>query len=68
MSSERKAGVVAKIETQFDLKPHMQSRRWTNINSGIQQHLQKLQRRPENITPTDWDAQLAFWNDTRNQA
>ncbi|GJT87369.1 retrotransposon protein, putative, ty3-gypsy subclass [Tanacetum coccineum] len=28
--------------TQFDLKPHMQSQRWTNINAGIQQHLQKL--------------------------
>ncbi|GJV78702.1 retrotransposon protein, putative, ty3-gypsy subclass [Tanacetum coccineum] len=82
--------------TQFDLKPHMQSQRWTDINAGIQQHLQKLyntnkaslkaahwvinpetgtydvesirQRRPENITPTDWDAQLAFWNDPRNQA
>nr|GEZ89787.1 hypothetical protein [Tanacetum cinerariifolium] len=26
------------------------------------------QRRPENITPTDWDAQIAFWNDPRNQA
>ncbi|GJV21033.1 zinc finger, CCHC-type containing protein, partial [Tanacetum coccineum] len=74
---------------------HLQTR-WTDINAGIQQHLQKLyntntaslkaahwvinpetgtydvesirQRRPENITPTDWDAQLAFWNDPRNQA
>nr|GEY34236.1 hypothetical protein [Tanacetum cinerariifolium] len=27
-----------------------------------------LQRRPENITLADWDAQLAFWNDPRNQA
>ncbi|GKC75906.1 hypothetical protein Tco_1126680, partial [Tanacetum coccineum] len=81
--------------TQFDLKPHMQSKCWTDINAGIQQHLQKLyntnkaslkaahwvinpetetydvesirQRRPESITPTDWDAQLAFWNDPRNQ-
>ncbi|GKC74205.1 retrotransposon protein, putative, ty3-gypsy subclass [Tanacetum coccineum] len=26
------------------------------------------QRRPKNITPADWDAQLAFWNDPRNQA
>ncbi|GJZ09019.1 zinc finger, CCHC-type containing protein [Tanacetum coccineum] len=26
------------------------------------------QRRPENITLADWDAQLAFWNDPRNQA
>ncbi|GJY93435.1 hypothetical protein Tco_0509217 [Tanacetum coccineum] len=28
--------------TQFDLKPHMQSQSWTDINAGIQQHLQKL--------------------------
>ncbi|GJV80194.1 hypothetical protein Tco_1516064 [Tanacetum coccineum] len=40
--AERKAAILTKIGTQFDLKPHMQSRRWTNINSGIQQHLQKL--------------------------
>ncbi|GKB96488.1 hypothetical protein Tco_0982625 [Tanacetum coccineum] len=90
------AGVGSLTETQFDLKPHMQSQHWTYINVGIQQHLQKLyntnkaslkaahwvinpeigtydmesirQRRPENITPTDWDAQLAFWNDPRNLA
>ncbi|GJZ63177.1 RNA-directed DNA polymerase [Tanacetum coccineum] len=94
--AERKAAIVTKIRTQFDLKPHMQSQRWTDINAGIQQHLQKLyntnkaslkaahwvinpetgtydvesirQRRPENITPADWDAQIAFWNDPRNQA
>nr|GFA35074.1 RNA-directed DNA polymerase homolog [Tanacetum cinerariifolium] len=29
-------------KTQFDLKPHMQSQRWTDINAVIQQHLQKL--------------------------
>ncbi|GJV20886.1 hypothetical protein Tco_1369906 [Tanacetum coccineum] len=74
----------------------MQSQRWTDINTGIQQHLQKLyntnkdslkakhwvinpetgtydvesirQRRLENITSADWDAQLAFWNDPRNLA
>ncbi|GJV28794.1 retrotransposon protein, putative, ty3-gypsy subclass [Tanacetum coccineum] len=94
--AERKAAIVTKIGTQFDLKPHMQSQRWTYINAGIQQHLQKLyntnkaslkaahwvinpetgtydvegirQRRPENITPADWDAQLAFLNNPRNQA
>ncbi|GJU95639.1 retrotransposon protein, putative, ty3-gypsy subclass [Tanacetum coccineum] len=26
------------------------------------------QGRPESITPADWDAQIAFWNDPRNQA
>nr|GFC53902.1 hypothetical protein [Tanacetum cinerariifolium] len=39
MSSERKAGVVAKIETQFDLRPHIESDRWPQIYAGIQQHL-----------------------------
>ncbi|GJV93716.1 retrotransposon protein, putative, ty3-gypsy subclass [Tanacetum coccineum] len=94
--AERKAAIVTKIGTQFDLKPHMQSQRWTDINAGIQQHLQKLyntnkaslkaahwvinpetgtydvesirERRPESITLADWDAQIAFWNDPRNQA
>ncbi|GJS79942.1 hypothetical protein Tco_0729823 [Tanacetum coccineum] len=27
--------------TQFDLRPHMESPEWTEINAGIQQHLQK---------------------------
>ncbi|GJU43434.1 hypothetical protein Tco_1200700 [Tanacetum coccineum] len=27
--------------TQFDLRPHMESPDWTEINAGIQQHLQK---------------------------
>nr|GEW64889.1 hypothetical protein [Tanacetum cinerariifolium] len=35
-------GVVAKIGTQFDLRPHMESDRWPQINTGIQQHLQKI--------------------------
>ncbi|GJV51679.1 hypothetical protein Tco_1447420, partial [Tanacetum coccineum] len=42
MSPERKAGVVAKIGTQFDLRPHMESDRWPQIYAGIQQHLQKI--------------------------
>nr|GEZ64258.1 hypothetical protein [Tanacetum cinerariifolium] len=28
-------------KTQFDLRPHMESPDWTEINAGIQQHLQK---------------------------
>ncbi|GKD18455.1 ribonuclease H-like domain-containing protein, partial [Tanacetum coccineum] len=35
---------------------------WTYYVESIRQ------RRPENITPADWDAQIAFWNDPRNQA
>ncbi|GJT73068.1 hypothetical protein Tco_1032354 [Tanacetum coccineum] len=40
--AEKKAGVLAKIGTQFDLKPHMESERWPKIYMGIQQHLQKI--------------------------
>ncbi|GKF37175.1 hypothetical protein Tco_0113933 [Tanacetum coccineum] len=39
---ERKAGAVAKIGTQIDLRPHMESDRWPQIYAGIQQHLQKI--------------------------
>nr|GEY22625.1 hypothetical protein [Tanacetum cinerariifolium] len=42
VSAERKAAILTKIETQFDLTPHMKSQRWTNINVGIQQHLQNF--------------------------
>ncbi|GJS93982.1 hypothetical protein Tco_0800950 [Tanacetum coccineum] len=42
MPPERKARVVAKIGTQFDLRPHMESDRWPQIYAGIQQHLQKI--------------------------
>ncbi|GJV40601.1 hypothetical protein Tco_1419041 [Tanacetum coccineum] len=42
MLPERKAGVVAKIGTQFDFRPHMESDRWPQIYAGIQQHLQKI--------------------------
>nr|GEU65933.1 hypothetical protein [Tanacetum cinerariifolium] len=40
--AERKAAIVTKIWTQFDLKLHLQSQRWTDINTGIHHHLQKL--------------------------
>nr|GEW06006.1 hypothetical protein [Tanacetum cinerariifolium] len=39
---EQKAGVVAKIGTQFDLCTHIESGHWPKIYAGIQQHLQKL--------------------------
>nr|GEV49965.1 RNA-directed DNA polymerase, eukaryota [Tanacetum cinerariifolium] len=35
------AWVALLTETQFDLRPHMESPDWTKINAGIQQHLQK---------------------------
>nr|GEW07407.1 hypothetical protein [Tanacetum cinerariifolium] len=42
MPPERKAGVMVKIRTQFDLHPYMESDRWPQIYTAIQQHLQKL--------------------------
>nr|GFC92946.1 hypothetical protein [Tanacetum cinerariifolium] len=41
VSKEQKAALIIDIRTQFDLKPHMKSPDWTEINAGIQQHLQK---------------------------
>nr|GEX37094.1 hypothetical protein [Tanacetum cinerariifolium] len=82
------------LQTQFDLRPHMESHDWTEINASIQQHLQKaystnkdafkaqhwvidlttgtynvekIRRvRPENITASEWDKYIQFWNDPRN--
>ncbi|GJV28332.1 hypothetical protein Tco_1384780 [Tanacetum coccineum] len=42
MPPERKTEVVAKIGTQIDLRPHMESDRWPQIYAGIQQHLQNI--------------------------
>nr|GEZ50530.1 hypothetical protein [Tanacetum cinerariifolium] len=78
------------------LRPHMQSPDWTEINAGIQRHLQKAyntnkaafkaqhwvidpmtetynmektrRERPENITASEWDTYIEFWNDPRNIA
>nr|GFB13337.1 F-box domain, leucine-rich repeat domain, L domain-like protein [Tanacetum cinerariifolium] len=41
---------------------------WTEINAGIQQHLQNAQERSENITASEWDKYIEFWNDPRNIA
>ncbi|GKB87927.1 hypothetical protein Tco_0960199, partial [Tanacetum coccineum] len=41
VSKDRKATLITDIRTQFDLRPHMESPDWTEINAGIQQHLQK---------------------------
>ncbi|GJX07616.1 hypothetical protein Tco_0195548 [Tanacetum coccineum] len=65
--AERKAAILTKIMTQFDLKRHMQSQRWTDNHAGNQPSIAKLynttrQGCPENIT-ADRGAQLAFWID-----
>nr|GEY66016.1 myosin-J heavy chain-like isoform X1 [Tanacetum cinerariifolium] len=74
----------------------MESPNWTEINAGIQQHLQKAyntnkaafkaqhwvidrttrsynvkkirRERPENITASEWDKYIEFWNNPRNIA
>nr|GFA27802.1 F-box domain, leucine-rich repeat domain, L domain-like protein [Tanacetum cinerariifolium] len=94
--NERKAALITDIGTQFDLMPHMKFPDWTEINAGIQQHLQKAyntnkaafkahhwvidpttgtynvekirRERPENITASEWDKYIEFWNDPRNIA
>ncbi|GJY50394.1 pyruvate kinase, partial [Tanacetum coccineum] len=40
--AEQKARVMARIGTQFDMRPHMESDRWPLIYAAIQQHLQKI--------------------------
>ncbi|GJU31625.1 hypothetical protein Tco_1175214 [Tanacetum coccineum] len=44
ISAEKKAGVLGKIGSQFDLNPHMQSdpENWRKIYTCIQQHLAKI--------------------------
>ncbi|GKF78647.1 hypothetical protein Tco_0234215, partial [Tanacetum coccineum] len=94
--AKKKAGVLGKIGSQFDLRPHMQSdlENWIKINTGIQQHLEKIytdnksalkaehwvpnpedetydvenirSRRSANTSQEDWDAQIAYWSDPKN--
>ncbi|GJX82859.1 hypothetical protein Tco_0332340 [Tanacetum coccineum] len=42
IEEERKAGVMGKIRTQLDLKPHVQSNLWPKIKKGVEQHLAKI--------------------------
>ncbi|GKC19020.1 hypothetical protein Tco_1021170, partial [Tanacetum coccineum] len=46
--AEQKAGIMAWIGTQFNLRPYIKSDRWPQIYAGIQQHLQRsrMARRP----------------------
>nr|GEZ90722.1 hypothetical protein [Tanacetum cinerariifolium] len=49
VSKERKVAPITDIRTQFDLRPHMESSDWTEIDAGIQQHLQKAYNTNRNI-------------------
>ncbi|GJX81223.1 F-box domain containing protein [Tanacetum coccineum] len=57
-------------ETQFDLRPHMESPNWTEIEAGIQQHLQKVYNTNKAAFKAQhwWDKYIQFWNDPRNIA
>ncbi|GJT04861.1 hypothetical protein Tco_0839323 [Tanacetum coccineum] len=63
---ERKAGVLGKIGTQFDLKPHMQSELWPEIRNGIDQHLDKIYM--DNKSSLKRDYWIWFWSDPKNMA
>nr|GEW22861.1 hypothetical protein [Tanacetum cinerariifolium] len=64
--AERKAGVFEKIETQFDLTPHMQSERWPEIMKGIDQHLPKIYT--NNKSSLKMDYWIRFWSDLKNMS
>nr|GEV34137.1 hypothetical protein [Tanacetum cinerariifolium] len=63
---ERKAGVLGKIGTQFDLKPHMQSELWPEIRKGVDQHLGKIYT--DNKPSLKRDYRIRFWSDPKNMA
>nr|GEV08943.1 F-box domain, leucine-rich repeat domain, L domain-like protein [Tanacetum cinerariifolium] len=65
---ERKAVLITDIGTQFDLRPHMESFDWTEINAAFKAkhwvinhttetyNVDKIRRaRHENITASEWD-------------
>nr|GEY82327.1 RNA-directed DNA polymerase, eukaryota [Tanacetum cinerariifolium] len=51
---ERKAALITDIGTQFDLRPHMESPDWTEINVVIQQHLQKAYNTNKSSTTQEY--------------
>ncbi|GJY34507.1 hypothetical protein Tco_0418976 [Tanacetum coccineum] len=61
--AERKAAIVTKIGASLN------AAHWViNPETGTYDVETIRHGRPESITPADWDAQIAFWNDPRNQA
>ncbi|GJT08782.1 hypothetical protein Tco_0843244 [Tanacetum coccineum] len=72
--AERKAAIVTKIGWHLQKlyntnKASLKASHWViNPETGTYDVETIRQGRPESITPADWDAQIAFWNDPRNQA
>nr|GEU38565.1 hypothetical protein [Tanacetum cinerariifolium] len=64
------AGIHQHLQKLYNTnKASLKAAHWViNPETGTYDMESIRQRRPENITLADWDAQLAFWNDLRNQA
>nr|GEW38632.1 hypothetical protein [Tanacetum cinerariifolium] len=66
--TDDKGPVSIRIEWD-DKKTLMPLAHWViNPETGTYDVESIRRRRPQNITSADWDAQIAFWNDPRNQA
>ncbi|GJS01441.1 retrotransposon protein, putative, ty3-gypsy subclass [Tanacetum coccineum] len=74
MQSQRWADINAGIQQHLQKlyntnKASLKAAHWViNPETGTYDVETIRQGRPESITPADWDAQIAFWNDPRNQA
>ncbi|GJY78223.1 hypothetical protein Tco_0484024 [Tanacetum coccineum] len=74
--AKRKAGVLGKIETQFDLKPYMQSELLLEIRKSTDQHLDKIYTDNKSSlkkdywvkNPDDETYDIRFWSDPKNMA
>nr|GEU85092.1 hypothetical protein [Tanacetum cinerariifolium] len=55
---EQKATLIKDIGTQFDLRPHMESPDWTEMNTGIQGRAQPLRSTRRSLTPSSWHTLL----------
>ncbi|GJT50238.1 reverse transcriptase domain-containing protein [Tanacetum coccineum] len=74
MQSQRWADINAGIQQHLQKlyntnKASLKAAHWViNPETGTYDVETIRQGRPESITLADWDAQIAFWNDPRNQA
>ncbi|GJY02501.1 enolase [Tanacetum coccineum] len=64
------AGIQQHLQKLYNTnKASLKAAHWViNPETGTYDVETIRQGRPESITPADWDAQIAFWNDPRNQA
>nr|GEX48586.1 hypothetical protein [Tanacetum cinerariifolium] len=64
------AGIQQHLKKLYNTnKAYLKATHWViNPETGTYDVESIRQRRPKNITLADWDAQITFWNDPRNQA